>query len=133
MSGCTSLAWDSYTATQSLKSINMQAGLYTNNHTPAPGDLLSAFTECTAAGYAQQSLPAGSWTITNEADDIVAVQPTVTFTPTAGATIYGYFITNSGSTNFIFAELFAGGPYTFSGGFSLSFTPKIKIGTTIDP
>jgi hypothetical protein len=72
--------------------------------------------------------------VTNEADDVKAVQPNVTFTFTAAVVIYGYMIWPfAGGTNFNVAELFADGPYTFgSSGGSLVMTPTIRVGSTID-
>src|SRR5437879_2464211 len=89
--------------------------LYQNNHAPAVGDTLAAFTESTFPGYAAQG--PHLWTagaIAGNNQPITA--PAFQFTRGAGAgsqNVYGYYITDAGA-NLIAAELFVGGPFVMA-------------------
>jgi hypothetical protein len=95
--------------------------LFTNSTTPSKDS--PSFTECSAAGYAAQTLTAANWTNADGTTNWGFTYPTnITFTLTGSSTIYGYWISN-GSTN-IWYEVLSGGPYTFgSSGGSLVINP----------
>lgn len=104
---------------QSLKAaggVTYYLRLYSNNHTPVLNESPSNFTELTTSGYAAVTLSTGSWTVTDTSGVVVATYPQQTFTLTASATIYGYYLTDSGKTKVYWAEIFAGGPISFSSG-----------------
>lgn len=88
--------------------------LYSNNYTPVLNESPSHFTELTTTGYAAIALSGGTWTITDTAGVVSATYPQQTFTLTGSATIYGYYITDSGKTKVYWAELLAGGPISFT-------------------
>lgn len=106
---------------------NPKLHLYTNNYTPAKGDTTGSYTECsTATGYAAVTLPGTSWTVSTTSHVTTASYAAQTFTLTASATIYGYYITDNSSSNVLWAELFSGGPFNIpSGGGSVTVTPTI--------
>lgn len=69
--------------------------LFTNNHTPAVGDALAAFTQCTLPGYADATITPSSWTGSSTGGTSTYTYPNVTFTFTAnsgGTTIYGVVV-----------------------------------------
>ena len=51
-------------------SANLKLHLYTNNHTPAAGDTLSSYTECTDSGYAAVTLTGSNWTIADNGSGV---------------------------------------------------------------
>ena len=81
--------------------------LYQNNHTPADADTVSAYTECTFAGYAAQSIT--GWTTPTATGHVSRSTATkLTFTRTSTGTtqtVYGYYVTDAGGTNLLWAEL----------------------------
>jgi hypothetical protein len=102
--------------------------LYTNNYTPVEGSLLANFTECVATGYAVKTLTGASWTVATAAGTTEASYAEQTFTLTASATVYGYYVTDSAGTGLLWAELFSGGPFSIpSGGGDVRVTPKIQL------
>ena len=108
---------------------NVKLHLYTNNHTPAEGDVLGSYTESTAAGYAAAVLTGASWTITaGSSAGAVASYPQVTFTYTAAETVYGYYVTDNSSLILLWAELFTGGPFVVpSAGGTIQVTPGFTL------
>lgn len=103
--------------------------LYTNNKTPAEGDVVGDYTESTGAGYASETLTGSSWTVTTTTGTTTGEYPQVTFTYTgAEANIYGYYVTNAGNGILLWSERFSDGPYAIpSGGGSVKITPKIEL------
>jgi hypothetical protein len=102
--------------------------LYANNYTPVEGSVIGSFTECTASGYASKLLTGASWTITTVTGTTEAVYAEQTFTFTAAQTVYGYYVTDSGSTICLWAEIFTGAPFNIpSGGGSVKCTPRIQL------
>lgn len=89
--------------------------LYSNNYTPVLNESPGHFTELTTSGYGGIALSGGSWTVTDTAGVLTATYPQQTFTLTGSATIYGYYVTDSGKTKVYWAELIAGGPLSYSG------------------
>lgn len=100
--------------------------LFTNNHTPGQADLNSAYTLPTDVDYAAIALPGSGWTVAQAGGIVKATNSGGTFTFAAGATVYGYFLSNSGNTVFGGGELFSGGVITIpSGGGTLTVTVEI--------
>lgn len=107
---------------------DLKLHLYSNNYTPVEGSLLANFTECNAAGYAAITLTGASWTVATTTGTTEATYAQQTFTFTAAQTVYGYYITDSGSTILVWAELFTGAPFNIpSGGGSVKVTPRIQL------
>lgn len=102
--------------------------LYTNDKTPADGDILSEYTELDKAGYSARTLTGANWTITAAGGATgYAEFAQITFTLTGQCTAYGYMISNAGETGCMWAEKFSDGPYEIpSGGGSIKITPKIE-------
>ena len=91
--------------------------IWASTQTPA------SFTETSAAGYSAQTMTGSSWTLSTAATekDIISY-PQITFTFTAAATIFGYYLVNAAG-ELIGAELFNG-----STGFTLgSSGGNIKV------
>lgn len=110
---------------------NLILHLYCTNVSPADTNTVSSYTECTGGDYATKTLTNGSWTVTtaNDPSDAVYAQQTFTFTGalTTNGTIYGYYVTNAGSTILIWAELL-GTPFTpANNGDNVKITPKFQL------
>lgn len=104
--------------------------LYTNDYTPVEGSAVGNFTEATFTGYAAASIPGSGATITN-ADPSEASWSAKVFTSSAGSqnqSVYGYYVTNVGSTIALWAERFTDGPYTIvNNGDTITVTPKLTL------
>ena len=85
---------------------DLKLRLFTNNVTPGKTDTTSSYTECAATGYAAATLTGASWTVSTINSVNTASYAAVTFTLTAAANCYGYFITNNDGTKLIGSELF---------------------------
>lgn len=105
-------------------------GLFTNNHTPAEGDNIGAYTEPTAGWYARQAL--ANWpTSTYVLPNAYSTNTPVVWTDTGGAgsnaTVYGYFVVNAAGI-LMWAELDPAGPFTLSAaGYSYTVTPYFQM------
>ncbi len=99
--------------------------LYTSNTTPAEADTAATYTELAVAGYAAITLAGANWTLTEGAPG-QAAYPQQTFTLTAAATVYGYYMTRASSGRIALAERFTAAPFVLpSGGGSIKITPQI--------
>ncbi len=103
---------------------NLKLHLYTNNHTPAATDTTANYTECTDSGYSAQSLTGGSWTFSDVSNVTTASYPAIVWTFNGSVTIYGYYVTDSGTNKVVWAELFSAS-LNFGAGQQLSLTPQI--------
>jgi hypothetical protein len=104
--------------------------LFTNNHTPGQADSTGSYTRPTDVSYAPIALPGGGWTIAVAGSIVKATNPGGTFTFAAGATVYGYFLSDVTNTVFGGAELFTGGAIVVpSGGGTLAVTVEIDATT----
>jgi len=103
--------------------------LYGNNYTPVGGSQSTHFTESTGAGYSAESMTASTWTISTTGSGIAIGSATArTFTYTSGDTVYGYYVTSTGTTYLYFAEKFTDGPYTIpAGGGTVTITPDYDL------
>jgi hypothetical protein len=102
--------------------------LYSNNHTPAAADSLSNYTELAGGGYSAQTATGSGWSTAPVGGIETATAPDLTFSLTSSFTVYGYFVTDSGGTHLLWAELFTGGPITFASlGGTLTLTPTIGM------
>lgn len=105
---------------------SLSVGLYVNNVSPTYATVLSDLTECTAAGYSEQALSAGSWTGSTSAGVASYAYPAVTFTMTGsggGQTIYGHFIKDTVTGELLRSQLW-GTPFAIpSGGAVVTVTP----------
>lgn len=91
--------------------------VYQNNHTPAHGDVLGAYTEATWPGYASQALTPSTWPASSISAHVASAQyaATITFERSSTGTAqsaYGIYVTDSGGTILLAAASFDGGPYT---------------------
>ena len=106
---------------------NARLHLYSNEREPSDDDVLSSYTECTAAGYASMSLNGSLWTFATAAGTTTASYPTRTFTFTTSATVNGYYMTNNAATQLIFAESFDDGPYEIVGTGYVAVDPGVRL------
>lgn len=105
--------------------------LFSNNHTPAVGDTLAAYTEITGGGYAAKTLAIASWVIVSGNPTIASyASQDFAFTGVTGApaTIYGYYITDT--ANVIrgaqrFSELVV--PFSPINGALIRVTPRLQV------
>lgn len=104
--------------------------LYSNAITPAEADVVGTYTEVSGNGYAAVTLN-GTWTFTDgivDTNEASYPEEEIVFSVGTGATVEGYFITDSGGTILLWAEKFSDGPYTIpTGGGSIFITPKIQL------
>jgi hypothetical protein len=106
--------------------------LYTNNHTPVPGDVVANFTEAAFTGYAAKAIP--GWTANDvDVDGSVSSTGTTVLTWTgpadaSGQTVYGYYILSvGGGTPIIAAALFTA-PVGMNGvGDILDMVPTFRL------
>lgn len=108
---------------------DLKLHLYTNDVSIAEGTTLGDVTESTGDGYAAVTLTGSSWSVTTTAGTTEASYAQQTFTYTgAEANVYGYYVTNNGSTELAWIEEFSDGSYSIpSGGGSIKVTPKIQL------
>lgn len=84
-------------------------------------------TEASATGYAAITLTGGSWTTTQSVGVTTAEYSEQTFAFTTGASLYGYYVTDT-SDNLLWLEEFSGAPFTLpSGGGTIAITSKITL------
>jgi len=105
---------------------NVQLRLYTNDPTINDSIVKASLTECTTPGYTAVALTGAGWTTTQTGGVTTAVYSAVAFTFTTGATVNGYFITNSGNTKVLFVERFTNAPFSVSSsGGDITINPNI--------
>jgi hypothetical protein len=101
--------------------------LFTNNVTPGESTVIGGLTEATEAGYAVITLTGGSWTTTQNSGVTTGVYSEQTFTFTTGATLYGYYVTDT-SGNLLWVERFSGTAFQLpTGGGQIAVTPTITL------
>lgn len=84
--------------------------LFATNVTPAETDTAGSYTEAAGGGYASKSLAGASWSFTSGAPSHADfAQQTWTFTGalTTNATVFGYFVIQTGSGTLLWAEAFS--------------------------
>lgn len=102
--------------------------LFKNNYTPVEGSTVAAFTQASAAGYAEQTLAGASWTVATSSGVTEAAYPERTFSFSAAETIYGYYVVDAAGTTVLWAERFDGAPFNIpAGGGSVKVTPRIRL------
>ena len=103
---------------------NLVLRLYSNDHTPAVGDVAGDYTEVTGGGYAAITLDPNDWTVTEASPATAALLEQVVAFVAAVGDVYGYFITEAVSGMLFAAERFSDGPYDVQG--------IAEIGVSID-
>lgn len=98
---------------------NMTIRLYSNDKTPAAGDVASDYTEVTGGGYINKAITFAGWSISS-----VGISPCVAsfspqtwvFTGPTGAptTVYGYYVTRDSDGKLMWAERFPSGSLPFN-------------------
>lgn len=84
--------------------------LYTNDRTPAKGDLASSYVEASGRGYAPHLLTADGWEIQAGAPSVATHETrTFVFDGVLGD-VYGYFVTRNSDGALRWAERFNGAP-----------------------
>lgn len=96
----------------SMSVSNWYLRLFTNSHTPASTDATSAYTEPTDGSYAAIQLLGGTWTFSVVSAIAKAMYASQVFTFAAGASVVGWYISDSADAIFGGAEAFTGGPVT---------------------
>lgn len=89
--------------------------LYANNYTPVAATVLGDFSEATFPGYASANNdPYGAAAMVGPVAQIDATEAVFTRGVGVGSEdIYGYWV-EDGAGNLLYAERFAGGPYTIA-------------------
>ena len=103
--------------------------LFTNNVTPAEGDVAGTFTEATFTGYVAITLTGANWTVATVTGVTTGSQAQQTFASTANQAtqlVYGYYVVGATSGILLWAERFTDGPYAIAvNGDQILITPKI--------
>lgn len=121
---------------------NLLLKLYKNNYTPTHTDNMAGnpYTAPAFTGYADKTLTTSSWnaatagtgsgtSLSNKASITYAAQ-TFTVSATAGTdVIYGYYITNSGSTVLVGAEIFSTAKNMQILNDAITITPTLTLST----
>ena len=106
---------------------DLKLHLYTNNHTPLASDTLANYTECVDANYAPVTLTGANWSIADNGSGVSqATYPTQSWTFAGAVTIYGYYVTDVGTSKVCWAEIFSA-PLNFGGGQTLALTLNITL------
>lgn len=101
--------------------------LFKNNVTPGETDTAATYTQATEPGYAAINCPGADWSV-SAGDPTTAVCVQKTFTFTAAATIYGYYLVRLTSGVIIAAERFSGAPYILPAeGGEINVTPTLTV------
>lgn len=109
--------------------------LFSNNITPAVGDLAASYTEVAGGGYANKPLTLANWTIAagdpSSALYNATQEWTFTGTTTAPGTIYGYYVTRDSDGKLLWAERFPASavPFTPQAGSIIRLLPRITTGS----
>ena len=104
--------------------------LYSNNYSPDSNAIYPAsFTEVSIAGYTAQTLTYTNWTWTTDSSGYATAYygSEITFSFTAGGSIYGYYVTDN--SQLLWCEQFAGAPFTMpspSGG-TIAVQPQLQL------
>lgn len=99
--------------------------LFKNDLTPDHETVVGDITESTETGYAAISLP--SWSVSDAGGGVMtAAHAAVTFTFTAAANVYGYYVTNS--DGLLWIERFTCAPAVIAaGGGEVPITPQLVL------
>ena len=103
--------------------------LFTNDKTPAEGDVAGDYTEASGSGYAAKTLTGSSWSVANDAGVTTAeyAEQEFAFSGALG-NVYGYFIIGATSGLILWAERFTGAPFNVAGATTpIRITPKITL------
>ena len=109
---------------------NYTMKLYVNNYTPVDTATSASFTEASSGGYASKMVSGGSWTISTVANIVQAAYASQSWTFSGAlsgtATIYGYWLEQSGKAHFADMLSTPFQPDAASGG-TLNITPVIQL------
>jgi len=108
---------------------NQKLKLYTNDKSPAEGDVAGDYTEAAGSGYAEKAIAGANWTVANAGGVTTAeyAEQEFTFSGALG-NVYGYFIVGATSGILLWAERFAGAPFDVKGATTpIKITPKITL------
>lgn len=97
-----------------LNSAGVVIRLFSNNHTPVIGDTVAAYTEATFSGYSSQTVGAWGGAVFSSSKARSTATTPRTFTNSTGAvgnTIYGYYVTDAGGSDLVFAHRPDNGPF----------------------
>lgn len=102
--------------------------LYSNNRTPAHGDVAGDYTVVTGGGYASTALVKTNWVVSSGSPSVAQYNAFIdfNFTGATGApgTIYGYYITDANGT-LICSERFPSPPFTPINGSLIRVKPRL--------
>lgn len=108
--------------------------LYSNDKTPATGDVAADYTEVVGGGYVNKALAFAGWTLTT-----VGVSPCsasfsaqswiFTGVTNPPGTVYGYYVTRNSDGLFMWGERFPAGSLPFSpiAGSKVIVLPKYRV------
>lgn len=111
-----------------LKAGDCTLRLYTNNKTPAAGDVAADYTEASGSGYSAKTLTAASWGVTS-ANPSVATYAIQTFTFSGAlGNVYGYYVTRNSDGKLLFAERPTDAPFPVtSSADTIAVTPTVNL------
>ena len=103
--------------------------LYSNDQSLVEGTVVGNLSENTEDGYVKATLAGADWsTALVSTNTATASHTEKTFAFTAGATVYGYYVTDNSEATLLWAERFSGAPFVLpSGGGTIAITPKVTL------
>jgi hypothetical protein len=113
--------------TDRLGSANYVFRLFTNNITPASGDVIGSYTEAAFAGYVPVSGAGITWSAPTVSGLVANTNGTnITFNNTSVSTqtVYGVFVTDPSGTILYFAERDPGAPINIPAAGNYIYTPN---------
>ena len=108
---------------------NQTLKLFSNDKTPAEGDVAGDYTEASGSGYAAKTLTKTSWSVANVGGVTTGeyAEQEFTFSGALG-NVYGYYIVGATSAVLLWAERFTGAPFDVKGATTpIKITPKITL------
>ena len=101
--------------------------LYKSDTTPAHGDTMGTFTPATD-NDGPITLASAQWTVQSVGGTTTGLYSQQTFTFTTGAVVYGYYVTDITGAALLWAERFAGAPFTLpAGGGTIAVSPRLEL------
>lgn len=109
---------------------NLVLHLFQNDITPASTMTLASYTEATFTGYAAVTLTTSDWAIMPGDPTTAVYSSGVAFTcsGTTSQAIYGFYLSQAGSSVLMWSERFVSAPYTITNvGDALSPRPALSV------
>jgi len=105
---------------------NCKLKLFTDDQAITEGMVVGDLTECAAAGYAAKTLTGASFTVATAGGVTTASYAEQTYTFSASATIYGWYLTNNDGSILLAVEKWDA-PITIVDSGTIAITPEYTL------